>query len=161
MEGKVSGQHFVIGPPPLPLHMWLGLAMGLLMVPIAVGTPLVGGSPWTMLGLVGTIAIEISLWRLRRISVTAWDHRLVIDNGKGPFGLDRAGIAGFDVGVPSTMVLIQEGPPARGRIWRGPMVQAIRYDGRRVPLIATVRRRHDATLAAHEARLEAWLCNHH
>lgn len=96
-----------------------------------------------------------TLRRLRRVSVTAWEHRLVIDNGKGPIGLDRHVVVGFEIGIPTTMVLVQAGPPAKGRIWNGPMVQAVRHDGRRMPLIATVRRHPDATLATYEARLNA------
>jgi hypothetical protein len=158
MEAQEPGQHFVIGPPPLPPLVMLGLAVTVLMVPVSVGSLLAGGSPLVAVGLVVPVAVWIDHRRLRRIRVTAWDHRLVIDNGKGSFGLDRDAIAGFEIAVPSTTVMIQEGPSVRGsRVWKGPLVQVVRHDGRRLPLIATVRRRTDTILGAHEARLETWL----
>ena len=153
--GKTEG-HIGFGPPPLPRVVQLGVAVSVLMVPVIVVSVLVGSAPFFALGMLGPIVAWTTLHRFRRIRVTAWHHRLEIDNGKGPAPLERDAIAGFEIGVPSTTVILEEAGE-KPFSWKGHVVQAVLHDGRRVALFATLRRRRDATLEANLARLEAWL----
>lgn len=157
MQSHEPDRHIDIGPPPLPRVVQLGVAITVLLVPLIVASVLVGGSPFAALGLLAPIAVWTALRRFRRIRVTAWNHRLEIDNGKGPVPLERDVIAGFEIGVPSMTTILQEGPGEKPFSWKGHVVQAVLHDGRRVPLFATLRRRRDATLEASRARLETWL----
>jgi hypothetical protein len=157
MDPPLPGHRIVIGPPQLPPLVWLGVVMATLMVPIAVGSLLAGGSPAVLLGFVAPIIVGMDLRRLRRIRLTVWEHRLVFDNGKGSLALDRDAIAGFEVAVPASTVIAEEGPSFKTWTWGRPLVEAVRHDGRRVPLFATQRRQGDATLAAHLSCLENWL----
>jgi hypothetical protein len=147
----------IIGPPPLPPLIWCGVVAAGLMVPLAVGTVLAGGSPAVVIGCVAPVFVGIDLRRLRRIRLTVWEHRLGFDNGQGTLALDRDAIAAFEVAVPTIAVIAEAGPSHKTWTWDRPLIQARCHDGRSIPLFATQRRRADATLAAHQARLDAWL----
>jgi hypothetical protein len=152
-------EHIAIGPPPAPTIVKLGVAVMVLMMPVLVASLLASGAPVVALGI--TVPVPVLVWTalrpFRRIRVTAWNHRLEIENGRGRSALDRDAIAGFEIGVPSITVILQEGPGQKPFSWKGHVVHAVLHDGRRVPLFATLRRHRDANLQADRARLEAWL----